>query len=319
MNLAALSFRDLEYVVAVADNLHFGKAATACSVSQPTLSAQLRKLEEYIGFDIFERTGRIILVTERGSDVVQQARIILHEGRRLYEIVQAGNEPLTGTFRLGLIATLGPYVTPLLLQPVRERFPRLQLVFSEGLTQHLLQALEAGEVDAVLATSPLRGPELMELPLFHEDLILVVPRNHPLATAPHIGLDDIDPDELILLNEGHCLRDHVLSLFPARQKGMRALQAAGVESLRQMVGAGIGCTLLPRLAVQVGALLDDMVAYRIIRTDPPRRSVSMFHRASFGRIRDARLLRDLLRDALHAAGTVTVHGRPLAVAGRHDG
>lgn len=311
MNLAVLSFRDLEYVTAVADNLHFGKAAAACAVSQPTLSAQVRKLEDYIGFDIFERTGRTVLVTERGAEVVAQARVILHEGRRLYEISQASAEPLTGTFRLGIIATLGPYVTPLLLQPIRERFPRLRLVLTEGLTHHLTQALETGDIDAMLASPPLRSPDLTELPLFHEDLVLAVPRDHRLATVPQVHLQDILLDELILLNEGHCLRDQALALYPDRHpKQGEHLQAASLESLRQMVGAGIGCALLPRLAVQVGGLLDDMVAYRMIRGDLPRRAVSLFHRSSFGRIRDIRVLRDLIRDVMQALGTVTVHGRP---------
>jgi LysR family hydrogen peroxide-inducible transcriptional activator len=315
MNLAALSFRDLEYVVAVADNLHFGKAATACAVSQPTLSVQLRKLEEYIGCEIFERAGRTVFVTERGGELVEQARIILREGRKLYEMVQASNEPLTGLFRLGLIASLGPYFTPLLLEPLRDRFPRLQMVFSEGLTRHLMQSLDVGEVDAVLAAPPLGGPELMELPVFQEDLVLAVSRNHKLATAPVVSLEDINPDELILLNEGHCLREQTLALFPVQPKGMRRLQAAGIESLRQMVGAGIGCALLPRLAVQVGSLLDDMVAYRMIRAEPPKRSISLFHRTSFGRTRDVRVLRDVIREALQAVGTVTVHGPASATAG----
>jgi LysR family transcriptional regulator, hydrogen peroxide-inducible genes activator len=311
MNLSALSFRDLEYVVAVADHRHFGKAATACAVSQPTLSAQLKKFEDYLGFEIFERAVRSVLVTERGSEVVAQARIILDEGRRLYTIVQSGAEPLTGTFRCGLIATLGPYLTPLLLQPLHQRFPKLNLVFSEGLTQHLVQALESGELDAIFAQPPLQGADLMELPVFQEDLVLAVPRAHKLATAAHITLADIDPAEIVLPNEGHCLRAQILEYFPDWQKVAQNRQAASVESMRQTVGAGMGCTLLPQLAVQVGALLDDQVAYRIIRPDPPKRTISMFYRASFSRIRDVRALRDLVRDTLQATGTIAVQGRPV--------
>ncbi|MDO9413879.1 MAG: LysR substrate-binding domain-containing protein [Pseudolabrys sp.] len=307
MNVAALSFRDLEYVVAVADHRHFGKAALACSVSQPTLSAQLRKFEDYIGFEIFERASRSVLVTERGGEVVSQARVILNEGRRLYDIVGSGAAVLTGTFRLGLIATLGPYVTPLMFKPLRERYPSLNMVFTEGLAQHLLQAVEHGEIDAILATAPLRGPEMMELPVFNEELVLAVPRSHSLATVKTVKLADIDPSELILLNEGHCLRDQTLALFPERPKGN--IQAAGVESLRQMVGAGMGIALLPQLAVQVGALLDDMVAYRMIRPESPQRGVSMFYRPSFSRIRDVRALRDLLRETLQENGTIPAPGK----------
>ncbi len=311
MNLAAFSFRDLEYIVAVANHLHFGKAALACSISQPTLSTQLRKVEEYVGFEIFERTGRNVLVTDRGLRIVEQAQIVLNEGRRLCEIAQGGGDPLTGTFRLGMIGTLGPYLTPLLLQPVREKFPRLRLILTEGLTQHLAHALDAGEIDAMLGAPPLRG-DFNELPLFQEDLVLAVPREHPLATSQQVALADVDPRELILLNEGHCLRARTLAPFPGLDgnNDSHTLRAASLESMRQMVGAGLGCALLPRLAVQIGTLLDDMVAYRMIRDDPPRRTISMFHRSSFGRIREARALRDLIREALRGAGTVTVLDRP---------
>ena len=310
MNLSALSFRDLEYVTAVADHLHFGKAAIACAVSQPTLSAQLRKLEDYIGLEIFERSGRSVMVTERGSPIVAQARVILNEGRRLFDLVEAGAEPLTGVFRLGLIATLGPYVTPLLLQPLRDTFPRLNVLLTEGLTHHLLEALEAGQIDAFLATSPLRASEVEEIVVFRETFVLAVPRNHRLATAPQVTLADIDPAELIVLNEGHCMREQALALFSARSRGERQLQAAGIESLRQMVGAGLGCALLPQLSVQVGALADDMVAYRTLGAQPPGRTVSMFYRGSFARLRDVRALRDLVRSALQATGTVTTEEKP---------
>ncbi len=312
MNLAGLSFRDLEYVVAVAENLHFGRAALACSVSQPTLSAQIKKLEEYLGFEIFERANRTVLLTERGHGAVAQARIILAEGRRLMEQAQASGEPLSGTFRLGVLSTLGPYLLPLLLKPLREAFPKLRLLISEGLTWPLVQQLEAGSLDAILASSPVREAELSELPVFFETFVLAVPRDHALATVDSVAREDVLAEELILLNEGHCLRDHVLALWPARDRGSRTgdpLQASSLETLRQMVGAGIGCTTMPRLAVAVGALLDDMVAYRRFSgADEPGRTISLYHRQSFGRIREARLLREAVRNALAPGGLVRILG-----------
>jgi LysR family hydrogen peroxide-inducible transcriptional activator len=313
MNLAGLSFRDLEYLVAVADHLHFGKAATACAVSQPTLSAQIRKLEDYLGVQVFERASRSVMVTDQGATMLDQARTILMEGRRLLEMAQSGTEPLGGNFRLGVISTLGPYIAPIILQPLRQRFPRLRLMLTEGLTYPLVRALEAGDLDALLASSPVRDIELSELPVFHESFVLAVPRDHRLAVIDRVRAEDIDPDELILLNEGHCLREHTLSLFPGCQRAVNsgmAVQAASLETLRQMIGAGIGCSLLPQLAVQVGTLLDDMVAYRLIRSGLPGRNISLFHRPSFGRIREVRLLRDVIRDAMVGLGTVQVHGRP---------
>ncbi|WP_426956295.1 LysR substrate-binding domain-containing protein [Muricoccus radiodurans] len=313
MNLAGLSFRDLEYLVAVGDHLHFGKAAAACSVSQPTLSAQIRKLEDYLGVQVFERASRSVMVTDTGTGVLAQARAILTEGRRLLDMVQSGGEPLGGPFRLGVISTLGSYLAPVIFAPLRERFPRLRLMLTEGTTAGLVRGLESGELDAIVAASPIRDIELSELPLFHESFVLAVPRDHRLAVAERVRLEDIAADELILLNEGHCLRDQVLRLVPgshqAAQSGA-ALQAASVETLRQMVSAGMGLALLPQLAVQVGTLLDDMVAYRLIRSATPGRDVALFYRPSFGRIRDVRLLRDALRDALVTLGTVAVHGRP---------
>ena len=313
MNVSGLSLRDLEYVVAVAENLHFGRAALSCSVSQPTLSAQIRKLEDWLGFDIFERAPRQVMVTERGQHVVAQARIILGESRRLLELAQAGGEPLSGTFRLGVISTLGPYLLPLLLKPLREAYPKLRLLLTEGLTWPLLTQLEQGQLDAVLASGPVKDSDLTELPVFFEEFVLAVPRDHALATVESVSAADIRAEELILLNEGHCMRDQMLHVCPARERGVRPgdpLQASGLETLRQMVGAGIGCSLLPRLSVAVGALLDDMVAYRRLQADAePGRTLSLFHRQSFGRIRDVRLLREAVRSALEPTGLVRLPTR----------
>lgn len=308
MNLAGLSFRDLEYVVRVAELRHFGKAAEACAVSQPTLSTQVRKLEEFLGVEIFERTPRQVLVTGRGQALVDQARLILSEARRLGEIARSGGEPLSGPFRLGLTGTLGPYLMPLLLQPLRERYPGLRLLLQEGLPRALAVALELGELDAVLLAEPPRGADLAALPLFREEFALAIPRDHALAQAARVAMPDITAAELILLGEGHCLRDQVLALFPEREVTARAdddRQASSLELLRQMVAAGLGCSLLPQLAVQVGSLLDDMVAYRRL-TEGPGRDVVLYHRPGFARVRDAQLLAALVREVLAESSAVQV-------------
>ncbi len=301
MNLSAFSFRDLEYVVAVAEQRHFGRAAQSCAVSQPTLSAQIRKLEDLFGFDIFERSPRHVLVTQRGEEVVAQARAILSEGRRMISLAEAGAEPLAGTFRLGVLTTLGPYLLPLLLKPLRDAYPKLRLLITEGTTWPLVRQLEEGSLDAVLASPPVKEAELTELPVFFESFVLAVPRDHALASVERVTLEDVPAAELILLDEAHCLRGQALSLCPARDHGGRgdALQASSIETQRQMVGAGIGVAIMPRLSVAVGALLDDMVAYRQIKaTEEPGRNIALFHRPSFGRIRDIRLLREGIRLAL---------------------
>lgn len=308
MNLQAFSLRDLEYLVAVGEHLNFGRAAQACAVSQPTLSAQIRKIEEAVGIDIFERSPRGAIVTHRGSDVLAQARIVLTEARRLFEVAAAGAEPLTGTFRLGVISTLGPYLVPFLLKPLRERFPNLRLLISEGLTRALAHQLEDGELDAILAAAPLPGTDLTALKLFREEFVLAVPRDHHLARVERVELSDVLPSELILLSEGHCLRDQALAICPERLREDRPeLQAASLETLRQMVAAGVGVSLMPQLAVQIGALLDDMVAYRRVGDGDLAREVALFHRPGFTRIRDARVLRAAVRDILAGSSGVRVH------------
>ena len=308
MNLAGLSLRDLEYITAVAEHLHFGRAAQACGVSQPTLSGQLRKLEEFLGVEIFERSPRGVLVTRRGEEVVAQAKRIISEARRLFEVVRIGAEPLTGTLRLGVISTLGPYLVPFLLKPLRARYPDLKLLLTEGHTRVLVRQLEEGELDALLATSPVGDAELTELPLFREELALAVPRDHPLAQVEAVSPGDIPVAELILLAEGHCLREQAIALCPSRlREGSPELQAASLETLRQMIAAGSGVSFMPQLAIQVGALLDDMVAYRRITGGQHMRDVALFHRPSFGRIRDIRLLRQSIGEILAEHSAVKVH------------
>jgi len=308
MNLAGLSLRDLEYITAVAEHLHFGRAALSCGVSQPTLSGQLRKLEEFLGVEIFERSPRGVLVTRRGAEVVAQAKRIIAEARRLFEVVRIGAEPLTGTLRLGVISTLGPYLVPFLLKPLRARYPELKLLLTEGHTRVLVRQLEEGELDALLAASPVSEAELTELPLFREELALAVPRDHPLAQTEQVNPEDIPVAELILLAEGHCLREQAMQLCPSRlREGSSDLQAASLETLRQMIAAGSGVSFMPQLAIQVGALLDDMVAYRRITGGKHMRDVALFHRPSFGRLRDIRLLRQTIGEILAEHSAVRVH------------
>jgi LysR family hydrogen peroxide-inducible transcriptional activator len=311
MNLQAFSLRDLEYLVAVGEHLSFGRAAQACAVSQPTLSAQIRKVEEAIGVEVFERGPRGAIVTSRGAEVLAQARIVLAEARRMFEVAAAGAEPLVGTFRLGVISTLGPYLVPFLMKPLRARFPGLRLLISEGLTRPLVRQLEEGEIDALLAAAPLGGGELIALKLFREEFALTVPRDHRLATAERVELADIPAGELILLSEGHCLRDQAISYCPDRLREDRPeLQAASLETMRQMIAAGVGVSLMPQLAVQNGTLLDDLVAYRRVGDGELAREIALFHRPGFARIRDARLFRGTVREILAGSSGVRVHQGP---------
>ncbi|MCW2244003.1 LysR substrate-binding domain-containing protein [Azospirillum canadense] len=296
MNIAGLSLRDLEYAVAVADHRHFGKAAERCSVSQPSLSAQVRKLEELLGVTLFERTSRRVLVTAQGEAVIRQARVVLEEAQKLLAVVRGTEGTLLGRLSVGAIQTLGPYLFPHLLPAMRRHLPGVQLVLSEGRTEGLLDELREGRLDAVLLSLPIGGEGLTCASLFFEPFVLAHPAGHRLEGLPTLALADLDPGELVLLEEGHCLRDQALAVCGATARGLR--HATGLETLRHMVAAGAGTTLMPLLATGDGATVGGLVAYRPFHgDDPPGRVIGLVWRAGDPRAPGFRALADRLRAA----------------------
>jgi LysR family hydrogen peroxide-inducible transcriptional activator len=260
--LAGLSLRDLEYAVAVADLGHFGRAADRCGVSQAGLSEQVRKLESLLGVALFERTTRRIAVTPAGEVLLRQAREVMNAARLLLEMARSRSEPLAGPLRLGVIATLGPYYLPGLLRAARTRYPRMELRLQEGQTAALLSALQAGDLDALLVALPLPADSLAAEALFFEPFRAVLPCAHPLASQPELGLQDLAGEGLLLLEEGHCLRDQALSLCGKSRPGQDTRFASSLEMLRHMIAAGEGYSLLPLLATQERAELDGLVRVR---------------------------------------------------------
>ncbi len=249
-SLAGLSLRDLEYAVAVADFRHFGRAAEHCGVSQPALSEQLRKLEAVLGAALFERTARRVEITPPGELLLRQARIVLREGFGLIEMARAQTDPLDGPLRIGVIPTLGPYYLPLVLRMLRSDFPGLELRLQEGLTEDLTEALHRGSLDAVLVALPAPAEGVMTVePLFFERFRLLAPTGHPLLDAGVLHPEDLPGEDLLLLEEGHCLRDQTISLcrLPG-PRGRDARHASSLEMLRHMVAAGEGYALMPGLA-----------------------------------------------------------------------
>ena len=248
-----MNLRDLRYLVAIADERHFGRAAAACNVSQPTLSSQLKKLEAYLGVTLFERSNKAVMITPLGEIVVGRARAALEQADAILDIAQASRDPMTGPLTLGLIPTLGPYLLPWILAPIHRRFPALELTIREDLTDHLLAQLKAHEIDAALLALPLAERDLAVLPLFDEPFWVAHPPQHRFARRARVAEKDLAEEDLLLLAEGHCLRDQALSVCgkageaPAHRLGN--LQATSLETLRQMVAAGYGCTLLPALAL----------------------------------------------------------------------
>ncbi len=302
MNIAGLSLRDLEYVVAVADLRHFGKAAERCAVSQPSLSAQVRKLEERLGLTLFERTSRRVLPTPQGEAVIRQARVVLEEAHRLLALAGGSDGALTGRLAMGAIQTLGPYLFPHLLPAIRRHLPELSLTLSEGRTEGLLEELRAGRLDAVLLALPADGEGLAAEPLFFEPFVLAHPSGHRLEGIPAVTLADLDPGDLVLLEEGHCLRDQALAACGGTARGMR--HATGLETLRHMVAAGTGYTLMPLLAAGEGTTMGGLVTYRPFAGDPPGRTIGLAWRASDPRAPGFHALAPRLREAAPPGLTV---------------
>ncbi|HMA16703.1 MAG TPA: LysR substrate-binding domain-containing protein [Kiloniellaceae bacterium] len=280
-----LNLRDLQYAVAVAEERHFGRAAERCHVSQPTLSGQLRKLEESLGFSLFERTSRSVAVTTAGESVLAHARRALAEAAAIETLARALSDPLAGPLRLGVIPTVSPYLMPLVLGPLKRRFPALTPVLVEEVTESLLDRLAAHEIDAAIVATTPQAPELAALPLYEEPFWVACPEGHPLAAQPEIAEPDLADVDLLLLTDGHCLRDQVLQVCARSRErsGQRFadLRASSLETLLNMVAAGFGCTLVPALAVRAGELAGRGIVARPLKLATAARPVALWYRRSF--------------------------------------
>ncbi|MBP0492361.1 LysR substrate-binding domain-containing protein [Pararoseomonas indoligenes] len=291
MSLAGLSLRDLEYLLAVAEHRHFGRAAESCGVSQPALSAQVRKLEALLNLPVFERLPGRVLVTARGEVVLARAAVVVREARALLMAARAGEAPLAGPFRLGAIPTLGPYLLPRILRPLREAFPPMRPVLSEARTAELRDALKAGTLDAALCCAGPADPALRALPLFLEPFLLMRAPGQPArepACLPGEG-------ELLLLEEGHCLRDQALAACGiGAPPGLR--HATGLDMLRHMVAAGEGTSLMPAMAAAALGPVEGLVEYEPLPAGVGR-EVVLLVRASDPRAAALEALAAVVRDA----------------------
>ncbi|HVO00384.1 MAG TPA: LysR substrate-binding domain-containing protein [Steroidobacteraceae bacterium] len=247
--MADLKLKDLRYLTALADTGHFGRAAAACFVSQPTLSAQLRKLEDYLGVRLVERQPRHALLTEAGAAVAERARQIVATSDEIVRLARDWRDPLAGSLRLGLLPTVGPYLLPQVMARLRKALPRLELLLFEYQTAPLLQRLRAGELDAGVIALPAPEPGFESRPLYDEPFVLAVPQHHRLAARRQVQVGELGDEALLLLDEGHCLRDQALAVCArSRAHEKQDFRATSLETLRQMVVAGAGVTLLPALA-----------------------------------------------------------------------
>ncbi len=246
-----LSLRQLEYIVAVADTLGFHKAAAACHVSQPTLSAQVQLLESVLDVRLFERDRRRVLVTAAGEDIVARARRVLLETEDLIAAATRAQTPFAGTLRVGVIPTLAPYLLPEVTPAITKRYPELGLVFQEEKTADIVKSLAEGTLDAGIAALEAELGDLAHAELARDDFVVALPKDHPLTKKKQLGLDELEAERVLLLDEGHCFREQALSLCAKAEADVASFRATSLATLAQMVSSGAGITLLPALAVPV--------------------------------------------------------------------
>ncbi len=297
-----MNLRDIKYILAVAETRHFGKAAERCFVSQPTLSGQIKKLEDQLGVVIFERTNRSVEVTPIGDEILGHARLLVEQADAIEQVARAHQDPVAGPLRVGAIPTLSPYLMPLLLLPLKERCPQLKLVLFEETTDTLLRRLDQHELDAALLATPTLNQDLTDTPLFDEPFWLAHPRNHPLEGQNEITQDDLEAIDLLLLAEGHCLSHQIMEVCKLAERprtgDMADLRAASLETLLQLVSAGFGCTLVPALAVGGAWMADSGIVVRRLDLPDAQRRVSLVFRRSFPRRAALETLAEVARSQL---------------------
>ncbi|HEU5046739.1 MAG TPA: LysR substrate-binding domain-containing protein [Rickettsiales bacterium] len=276
-----MNLRDLQYLVTTADELHFGRAAELCNVSQPTLSMQLKKLEDTLGTQLFERTNKSVRLTETGRDVVAHARNILAEAEQIRQLAHLAADPLAGEIRLGVFPTLAPYLLPSLMPKLKNAFPKLNVLLVEEKTPELVNRLSLGEIDCALLAMPVAQGGFSALPLFNEPFLVAVPVSHRLAGKISISYDDIRQETMLLLEDGHCLREQALDVCHTIGIGeANRFRATSLETLLHMVASGNNITLVPKLAIRRH---DDYLRYIPFSGTVPFRTIGLYSRPTSAR------------------------------------
>ncbi len=296
-----MTLTELRYIIAVAREKHFGRAAEACFVSQPTLSVSIKKLESELGVIIFERGGSEIALTPIGENIVQQAQRVLDAANQIKEIADQGRDPLRGALRLGVIYTIGPYLLPRIIKSMIERYPDMPLILQENFTVRLVEMMRTGEIDVAILADPFDTTGLDTLPLYDEDFVVAVPKKHHWTKKQQIASVDLKQETMLLLGVGHCFRDQVLEVCPeaarfaANSAGIqKTFEGSSLETIRHMVAEGLGITVLPRMSVS----LDDDPLLKFITFAPPvpNRRIVLAWRKSFSRDRAV----DALHEVIHS-------------------
>ena len=303
-----MTLTELKYIVAVARERHFGKAAEACFVSQPTLSVAVKKLEEELDLKLFERNANEVTVTPLGAEIVRQAQSVLDQASNIKEIAKRGKDPLAGALRLGVIYTIAPYLLPDLVRQIITHSPQMPLMLQENFTVKLLEMLRTGEIDCAILADPFPDAGLAVAPLYDEPFFAALPSKHPLASQASVSAEQLKNETMLLLGNGHCFRDHVLEVCPefarfsSNTEGIRkSFEGSSLETMKHMVAAGMGITLVPRLSVPAqvpGAQESTFVTYLPVQDaagmPPPTRRVVLAWRRSFTRYEAIAALRNAI-------------------------
>jgi len=295
-----VTLTELRYIVAVARERHFGRAAEACFVAQPTLSTAVKKLEEELGVALFERGRHEVTITPAGERIVTQAQRVLEEVETIRLLARGEQDQLTGSLRVGAIYTIGPYLFPHLVPALHAAAPQMPLLIEENFTAKLSERLKQGELDVIVIALPFEEPGVVTLPLYDEPFVAVLPGNHPWTGREHVHVNDLADETLLLLGQGHCFRDQVLNVCPACNRSAqglaRTVEGSSLETIRHMVASGLGITVLPCTASGAAHYPADLLAFRPFDDPVPYRRVALAWRASFPRPKAV----EALRQAIHA-------------------
>lgn len=297
-----MTLTELRYIVAVARERHFGRAAEACFVSQPTLSVAIKKLEEELNVQIFERSGAELAVTPLGRTIIHQAQKVLEEAQIIKHLAQHGQDPLSGPVRLGTIYTIAPYLLPKLIAQSRKSLPKMPLYLQESFTVKLLESLKQGDIEAAILAEPFPLSGLEVIPLYDEPFVVAVPKGHPWEDLPVIEHAQLQSQTMLLLGQGHCFRDQVLDICPDVQRAqgdgdLGTFEGTSLETIRQMVIGGIGITVMPKTSIEEGHGAGEQIRYIPFAQPVPRRRVVLAWRKSYARTEAMQALAQAVKDS----------------------
>lgn len=295
-----MTLTELKYIVMLAEEKHFGRAAERCHVSQPTLSVAVKKLEDELGAAIFERSKSSVYITPIGEQIIAQARRVLEQANMIKELASSGKNQLRGPLKVGAIFTIAPYLFPSMIPELKRIAEGMPLLIEEDLTENLRPKLRNGELDAIIVALPFREPDVVTRPIYEEEFVVLMPKDHPWTQLEHISTDQLTTDNLLLLGKGHCFSDQVMEACPIvgeneLNEGHTIVNGSSLETIRYMVSSGLGVTVLPKSAVT--HVDEQILAVRPFKSPVPKRTVALAWRASFPRPKAIESLSQSIKEA----------------------